>query len=88
MSDFSKYNQMRESGATAQQVYTTAKADQLNLASCIKMLRDIFNFSLVEAKEVMIMVDQPGTSLNEHQRNLIPGIEKAIEDHNMTEDNH
>jgi hypothetical protein len=52
MNDFSKYAQMKDAGCSPGQVYSTAKADDLDEITIFRILRRVFNLSLAEAKEV------------------------------------
>ncbi len=52
MSEFPKYAEMRSQGASARNVYLAAQADGLDAIQTIRMLRQVFGLSLVEAKQV------------------------------------
>lgn len=73
-----QYAHMCDTGASPGDVYLAAKADGLEEITCIRLLRDLFRLSLVEAKAVVITTDQSISSLEEHQERLTPVIEAAI----------
>jgi ribosomal protein L7/L12 len=75
MSEFERYEVMRERGATPAEVYIAAKAVGEDDVTCIRLLRAVFNLSIVEAKEVTV-----GASLHEHQSGLAPALEEALRD--------
>ena len=79
LSDFTKYKYMRDAGANAQQVYMSAKTDGINPIACIRLLRELFQLSLVEAKEIIVAVDHQGIALEEYQEKLKPQIERLID---------
>jgi hypothetical protein len=51
MDDFTKYNAMKESGASPAEVYRVAKADGLDEITLLRLLRKVFGMSLAQAKE-------------------------------------
>ncbi len=78
MDDFSKYQSMRDAGATANEVYAKAKSDHMDSITTIRMLREIFGLSLSEVKEVMVIVDGRAASSEAYQEGFIADIEEAI----------
>lgn len=50
---FRKYEQMKLSGATPQQVYRQIQSDKLDSLNTIKILRRVFDLSLSEATEIL-----------------------------------
>lgn len=74
-----KYFLMRDSGSSPQEVYIALKADEVGWIESIRILRELFQFSLPEAKEVTVIVDEGVSSLAEYQEQLIPIILEAIE---------
>ena len=87
MNNFSKYAQMRNAGANARAVYLAAKADGIDGVRCIRLLREVFHLSLVDAKEVTIVADNMDSYLNEYQGHLKTGLEKALDIEALPEDN-
>jgi ribosomal protein L7/L12 len=75
-----KYRAMRAAGARAEEIYRTARIDGMDDIACIRLLRQLFNLSLVEAKEVIVVAEGQATSLQEHQGTLKTGLEKAFEE--------
>ena len=53
MIKFAKYEEMRSSGSTPDQVYSLAKQDGLDNITSIRMLRQVFGLSLADAKRAM-----------------------------------
>ncbi|MDY7233035.1 hypothetical protein [Hyalangium rubrum] len=79
MDDFRKYEAMRDNGASPSDVYYHARTDGIDSVSMIRMLRKIFNLSLLEAKEITVGTSSQTTpSLNESQEKLAPALEKAL----------
>jgi hypothetical protein len=78
MSD-TKYEAMRDAGASTNQVYLKAMADGLREIECIAMLRRVFDLSLLDAKEVTIVASGVASSLDEHQQRLIEDLAKLLE---------
>ena len=52
MSEFAKYADMKSKGATPRDVYLAAKADAVDAIKMIRLLRQVFELSLAEAKQV------------------------------------
>jgi ribosomal protein L7/L12 len=80
MNEQSKYGEMVGSGADAGQVYLAAKADGLSSLESIRLIRELFGLSLVEAKEVSVVADELASSLSEYQERFIPALEALIEE--------
>jgi hypothetical protein len=74
-----KYFLMRDAGSSPQDIYLALKADEVGLIESIRILRELFQFSLPEAKEVVVIVEEGVSSLEEHQERLLPIILEAIE---------
>lgn len=87
MNDFRKYEQMRDDGLSATVVYTTAKADGADPIACIRILRNVFQFSLIEAKEAIVIAEQLGTSLAEYQGKLKGDIAQVLKEEISVDDN-
>jgi hypothetical protein len=79
--DFSIYEQMRTNGSSPQEVYLTAKSDGHNFMVCIRLLRRVFDLSVFEAKEVIVIGNEWGTSRNEYQGKIEDILEKYFEEH-------
>jgi hypothetical protein len=76
MDDFTKYERMRDLGATPPVVYQQALANGVDRITVVRLLRSVFGLDLVQAKEAMAIGDG-AESLSEHQQTLVPGVEKA-----------
>jgi phosphoenolpyruvate synthase/pyruvate phosphate dikinase len=77
MEDCSKYIAMRDQGVHAEEVFRQAREDGFDTVACLRIIRQIFNLSLIESKAVMIKADT-GTSLREHEEKLVPGLKQAL----------
>jgi hypothetical protein len=60
--------------------YRTAKAQGLSDIACIRLIRHVFHLSLTQAKEVMVVANEYADSLVEHQENIWPVLEKALQE--------
>jgi hypothetical protein len=78
MDNFSKYESMRDKGASPKEVYRAAKADSLDPITVLRLLRRVFSLSLSQAKEVTVIAEGLANSLEEHQEKLLPGLEQAL----------
>ena len=52
MDDFSKYEKLREGGASPRDVYLAGKADGLDEITLLRLVRSVCGLSLAEAKQV------------------------------------
>jgi len=78
--DFSKYHALRRKGLTPAEVYHQAVADGVDEISCIRLLREVFNLTLVDAKRVIVGASDRAESLEDHQENLFPSLKRALQD--------
>jgi len=78
MSECSKYEKMRDEGASSKEVYLAAKADGSDPIECIKILRRVYHLSLEQAKEITIIGDGLAESLDAHQKGFLPALEMLI----------
>jgi hypothetical protein len=76
--DFSHYESMRDAGAEPVVVYQSAKLDGFDPVTLIRLLRHVFQLSLVQAKEVTIIGDGLAESLAEYQARLIGPLGEAF----------
>ena len=86
MDDFSKYEQMRAAGATAEQVYLAAERSGADFPCCLRLLRKVFGLSLVEAKEVSIVASGYASSLAEYQEGFVEPLKELLAERKRTED--
>jgi len=80
MSEFTKYEQMKASGATAVEVYRAGKENGCSEIECLRLLRAVFDLSFIDAKRVVVAADEDGASLEDHQQRLISGLREALKD--------
>ncbi len=76
--EFHNYIKLRDAGQSAKDVYLQAKADDLSTIGCIRMLEYVFNLSLVQAKEVMVIGDGLGSSLADYEEKVITGLHNIV----------
>lgn len=76
--DFRRYEAMRDAGADPQAVYRSAKADGLDWVTRIRLIRRLFDLSLVEAKEVGVIADGLAASLEQYQERFIEPVQEAL----------
>lgn len=79
MINFEKYEKMRDSGASAKEVYLATEADGLRKIESIKILIQVFKLSLVQAKEITVTSHGEANSLDEYQEKYILPILEKIE---------
>lgn len=77
MSDSTPYAQLKERGASPVEVWRQAEADGLDSITRIRLVRELFGLTLVEAKAVSIEA-RSGSSLEQHQAELVAGLEDAL----------
>jgi ribosomal protein L7/L12 len=73
-----KYSQMKTDGSTPFVVYVEADKDGVGAVEGIKLIRDLFGLSFVEAKEVMLIATGAATSLDQHMRRVAEGLKHAF----------
>jgi hypothetical protein len=79
MEDFSKYVAMRDNDGGAEEVFRQARRDGFDTVTCLRIIRQVFHLSLLEGKAVMMKADT-GVALQEHEENLIPGLQQALKE--------
>ncbi|MBI1281909.1 MAG: WecB/TagA/CpsF family glycosyltransferase [Anaerolineaceae bacterium] len=79
MNEYSKYEKMRDAGASPKEVYLAAKADKFKYAELIKLLRRVFDLSLVQAKEITVVSEGWADSLEKYQERFIPTLETSLD---------
>ena len=77
MSNDSKYKKMALAGKGPCDVYLEARNDGLKFFQIIKLLRDLFDLSMAEAKEITIVAEGSAANLSEYQEKLLPGLIEA-----------
>jgi hypothetical protein len=78
MDDFSKYEGLRETGASPKDVYRIAKADGVDAITVMLILRKVFALSFTEVKELTLIAERTSNSLDEFQEKLVGGLEQAF----------
>lgn len=78
--DFSRYEAMKAAGETPESAYRAARADGLDFAAGIRMLRGVFGLSFPEAKEVTLKAEGIADSLDAHQGRIADVLERELED--------
>jgi hypothetical protein len=78
MDNFSKYEEMRAAGATAEQVYLAAERSGADFLCCLRLLRKVFGLSLVEAKEVIIVATGQARTLSEYQEKFVEPLRECL----------
>ena len=78
MTDHSKYEQMCDDGAKPQDVYAALKTDQYGQLDAIRVLRQVFDLSLVEAKEITVVGDGLAPTLSTYQGQLYDTLKGEI----------
>lgn len=78
MDDFSKYEALRDAGASPKDVYRIAKADGFDAITLLRLLKKVFALSLPQAKEVTLIAEHTANSLDEFQEKLVSGLEQVF----------
>jgi hypothetical protein len=73
-----KYQKLRNDGTTPEDAYRAARADELDEIESLKMLRDVYELSITEAKTVSTNVETGATSLEEFQQNLMESLNNLL----------
>jgi hypothetical protein len=79
--DTAKYEQMRDAGAGPTEVFHEAERDGYQTFSeHIRILRQVFGLSLVEAKEAYIIARGLADSLDEYQGRIADDLSRYIDE--------
>jgi hypothetical protein len=76
--DFSKYEAMRNSGSTPEEVYRAALQDGFDTITRIRLIRAVYSLSPGQAKEVMVRAEDLAASLDEYQSKIADGLSERI----------
>jgi hypothetical protein len=68
--DFSKYEAMRNSGSTPEDVYQAAVRDGVDDIARIRLIRAVYSLSLKQAKELMGRAEGLAASLDQYQSQI------------------
>ncbi len=77
MDDLDKYTALRDAGATPEAIYRQIEADEADPIARIRIIRQVFSLTLVEAKELMVRA-HGHESLNAYQSQLIPALKSLM----------
>ncbi len=75
--DFSKYETMRDAGASAEDVYLEAARDGLDNITQIRLIRAVYSLSLGEAKDVFVRAEGLAGSRDEFQGMIADSLSGA-----------
>lgn len=78
MTDYSRYEALRDAGAQPIDVCRTAMSDQLDWMATVRMVRAVFGLGLAEAKDVIAKA-QGARSLDEEQGKLVDAVREALD---------
>lgn len=78
MSDSSRYAELKARGAKPEEVWRRATVDGLDEIARIRILRELFGLTLVEAKSVAIQA-RSGVGLDDYQERFTEGLEAALD---------
>ena len=67
---FPKYEEMKRSGSSPDEVYRQAIDDKVDLITRIRMIRSVFGLSPGGAKEVVVRAAGESKSLDQHQEKI------------------
>ena len=84
MSEFSRYTALRQAGASPVDVWRQATNDGVDAVKRIRLVRELFGLTLIEAKAVSVKATS-GRSLDEHYDGLAEGLEAALADEDETD---
>lgn len=78
MTDFSKYQSMRDGGSDPAAVYREARADGVDDLTMYRLLHTVFGLTFTEAKAVIVTTDTGSKTLSDAQAVLKPGLRVAL----------
>jgi hypothetical protein len=73
--NFGKYELMRDSGSTAEQVYLAAVEDGFDAITRVRLVRAVFALSPRQAKEVIVRAERQAESLDQYQEKIAQSLE-------------
>lgn len=77
MDNLDKYTALRDARATPEAVYRQLEADEADPITRIRIIRQVFGLTLVEAKEIMVRA-QGHESLDTYQSQFIPALKNLM----------
>lgn len=84
MTDIKKYAALRDTGASPVEMWRQAEADGVDQIARIRLVRELYGLSLVQAKAVMVEA-RSGETLEERQEKLVEDLEKALDSNSDSE---
>ncbi|MBI5545312.1 MAG: hypothetical protein HY901_15590 [Deltaproteobacteria bacterium] len=75
-----RYQTMKDEGASATDIYRATVADGVDPIAQLRIVRELFGLTLVEAKEVSLAAMGCPQSLDEIQGGLAEDLEQALEE--------
>jgi hypothetical protein len=76
--EFPEYQEMKENGIEAGVAFLFGKKNGVDDIALIRMLRQVYGLTLIQAKEVSVTADGTFVSLNEYQEKLLPALEEIL----------
>jgi hypothetical protein len=76
--DFSKYEAMRQSGSTPEEVYRAAVRDGVDSIARIRLIRVVYALSPGQAKEVIVRAEGLSTSLDQYQGKIADNLSEGL----------
>lgn len=80
MIDLTEYHNLKAEGRSTSDCLAHAKAQNLNLFEKIFILREVFELSLIDAKEIVICDATKYDSIESYQEKLLHGLEQALKE--------
>ena len=75
---FVKFEKLRDSGLSPQEVTEAAIEDGFDFVQTLTMLRSVFGLDLIHTKELWVQTKAFAGSLSEYQETLMPEIEEVL----------
>jgi hypothetical protein len=75
--DFSKYEAMKRSGSSADEVFREAVGDGVDPISRVRLIRAVFGLTPREAKDVVVRGEGVASSLDRHQERLAEELSRG-----------
>lgn len=76
--DFSKYEAMKRSGSSAEEVFLEAVQDRIDPITRIRLIRAVFCLTPGQAKEVVVRAEGEAESLDSHQANIAKKLTDSL----------
>ena len=73
--DFSRYEKMKETGSSPEEVYREAVKSRVDAITRIRLVRAVYSLSPGQAKEVIARAEGHAEALDQHQANIAENLE-------------